>query len=162
MMVGIASLLSIPWCTTAIFFCRVWSIVRSQVLSRFCKYHLTGVPSIIAGVFAYGVIVLTTKEFLLQQVVSVLAVIISLMTLTAERFFKTYSTHQRLARRLELAVFKLPFASLLLLPIPAITTGILLLQPAQLVKQPPSIYRSCSVSRRDCSALLLPYPGINL
>jgi len=35
--------------------------VRSQVFSLVTI--LTGVPSIIAGVFAYGVIVLTTKEF---------------------------------------------------------------------------------------------------
>jgi len=60
MMVGIASLLSIPFgVMTGIFLAEFGKETAIAGFVRFITTILTGVPSIIAGVFAYGVIVPT-------------------------------------------------------------------------------------------------------
>lgn len=61
-MVGIAVLISVPFgLMTAIYLAQARSKLAETV--RFCAKVLTGFPSILAGVFAYGVIVLATGGF---------------------------------------------------------------------------------------------------
>jgi phosphate transport system permease protein len=61
-MVGIAVALSVPFgLLTAIYLAQSQTKVAETV--RFCAKVLTGFPSILAGVFAYGVIVLATGGF---------------------------------------------------------------------------------------------------
>lgn len=62
LMVGMAILLSVPFgLLTAVYLAQSQSKVAETV--RFCAKVLTGFPSILAGVFAYGVIVLTTGGY---------------------------------------------------------------------------------------------------
>jgi phosphate transport system permease protein len=61
-MVGLAVLLSVPFgLLTAIYLAQAQTKVAEAV--RFCAKVLTGFPSILAGVFAYGAIVLATGGF---------------------------------------------------------------------------------------------------
>ncbi len=62
LMVGMAILLSVPFgLLTAVYLAQSQSKVAETV--RFCAKVLTGFPSILAGVFAYGVIVLSTGGY---------------------------------------------------------------------------------------------------
>lgn len=129
MMVGIASLLSIPFgIMTGIFLSEFGQASASTSFVRFVNTILTGVPSIIAGVFAYGVIVLTTKEFSAVAGGFALAVImLPIVTLTTEQALKLIPTHQRLASAaLGASHFQTTFRVVITAAIPAITTGILL------------------------------------
>lgn len=63
-MVGIASLISIPFgVLAAIYLSEYSSGSKIAEVARFATNVLSGVPSIIVGVFAYGVIVLTTRSY---------------------------------------------------------------------------------------------------
>lgn len=62
-MVGIAALISIPFGVMAAIYLTEFSSVKISRWIRFATNVLSGVPSIIAGVFAYAVVVLTTGGF---------------------------------------------------------------------------------------------------
>jgi phosphate transport system permease protein len=62
-MVGIASLISIPFGVLAAIYLTEFSSGKLSRWIRFATNVLSGVPSIIAGVFAYGVVVATTGGF---------------------------------------------------------------------------------------------------
>lgn len=63
-MVGIAALISIPFgILAAIFLAEIGPESRTASAVRFCAKTLTGFPSILAGVFAYAAVVLTTGGF---------------------------------------------------------------------------------------------------
>lgn len=63
-MVGLAALISIPiGVMAAIFVSEFGNNGPFSSWVRFCTNVLSGVPSIIVGVFAYGVVVLTTRTF---------------------------------------------------------------------------------------------------
>ena len=63
-MVGIAALISVPiGVGSAIFLSEFGQGTRLADVIRFASNVLSGVPSIIVGVFAYGVIVFTTKTY---------------------------------------------------------------------------------------------------
>ena len=129
MMVGIASLLSIPFgVMTGIFLSEFGqgSAIASSV--RFITTVLTGVPSIIAGVFAYGVIVLTTKTFSAIAGGFALSVLmLPVVALTTEQALKLVPTNQRLASAaLGSSHLQTTFRVVVATAIPAITTGILL------------------------------------
>lgn len=127
-MVGIASLLSIPFgMMTAIFLSEFGQTAVSSFI-RFIVTILSGVPSIVVGVFAYGVIVLVTKEFSALAGGFALAVLmLPIVILATEEALKLVPTSQRLAsaalgaNRLE-TTFRIVVVSAL----PGITTGILL------------------------------------
>jgi phosphate transport system permease protein len=59
LMVGIAALISIPFGVLAAIYITEFSSARLARWVRFAANVLSGVPSIIAGVFAYGIVVLT-------------------------------------------------------------------------------------------------------
>lgn len=127
--VTIASLLSIPFgVITAIFLSEFGRRSAISSVIRFIVTILSGVPSIVVGVFAYGVIVLATKQFSALAGGFALAVImLPIVVLTTEEALKLVPTSQRLAsaalgaNRLE-TTFRIVVNSAL----PGITTGVLL------------------------------------
>lgn len=62
-MVGIGALISIPFGIMAAIYLTEFSSGAVAKWTRFATNVLSGVPSIIVGVFAYGVIVLTTRTY---------------------------------------------------------------------------------------------------
>lgn len=62
-MVGIGALISIPFGILAAIYLTEFSTGKISDWTRFATNVLSGVPSIIVGVFAYGVIVLTTRTY---------------------------------------------------------------------------------------------------
>ena len=62
-MVGIAALISIPFGVLAAIYMTEFSAGTTSRWIRFATNVLSGVPSIIAGVFAYGIVVATFKSF---------------------------------------------------------------------------------------------------
>jgi phosphate transport system permease protein len=64
LMVGIASLLSVPFgILAAIYLAEIGPTTRTAGAVRTAAKVLTGLPSILAGVFAYAVVVVTTGHF---------------------------------------------------------------------------------------------------
>jgi phosphate transport system permease protein len=62
--VGISALISIPFgILGAIFLAEVGPKSKTASAVRFCAKLLTGLPSILAGVFAYAAIVLSSRDF---------------------------------------------------------------------------------------------------
>jgi phosphate transport system permease protein len=128
-MVGIASLISVPiGVLTAIFLAEFshGSVVASFV--RFVVTILSGVPSIVVGVFAYGVIVITTKEFsALAGSFALAVVMLPIVVLSTESALLLVPKAQKLASaglgasRVQTTV-KVVLASAL----PGIMTGVLL------------------------------------
>ncbi len=63
-MVGIATLISVPFgVLAAVFLAEFGPESRMASAVRFCAKMLTGLPSILAGVFAYAAVVLTTGTY---------------------------------------------------------------------------------------------------
>ncbi len=128
-MVGIAGLLSIPCgVMTGIFLAEFsqGSIIASIV--RFITTVMTGVPSIIVGVFAYGVIVIVTKKFSVIAGGFALAVImLPIVVLTTEEALKLVPNSQRLASAaLGGSRLQTTFRVVIATALPGITTGVLL------------------------------------
>lgn len=128
-MVGIAALLSIPvGVMTAIFLAEFsqGSAIASGI--RFITTVLSGVPSIVVGVFAYGVIVLATKHFSALAGGFALAVImLPIVVLTTEEALKLVPVSQRLASAaLGTSRFQTTFRVVVTAALPGIVTGILL------------------------------------
>ncbi|GAA4435868.1 phosphate ABC transporter permease PstA [Bremerella cremea] len=64
LMVGIAALISVPFgIMAAVFLSELGKNSRTSSVVRFCAKVLSGFPSILAGVFAYGAVVLLTGKF---------------------------------------------------------------------------------------------------
>ncbi|MEA5552150.1 phosphate ABC transporter permease PstA [Anabaena cylindrica UHCC 0172] len=126
-MVGIAAILSIPvGIMTGIFLAEFGQTNQITNFVRFIASILTGVPSIIVGIFAYGLIVLTTKQFSAFAGGFALSVImLPIITLTTEEALKLIPTQQRLASAaLGGTRFQTTFRIVVTAAIPGITTGI--------------------------------------
>lgn len=63
LIVGIAALISLPFGVLAAVYLAEFSSGKLAQGIRFATNVLSGVPSIIVGIFAYSVVVLTTKQF---------------------------------------------------------------------------------------------------
>jgi phosphate transport system permease protein len=63
MTVGIGTLISVPFGVLAAVYLSEFSTGKTSRWIRFATNVLSGVPSIIAGIFAYGIIVVTTGKF---------------------------------------------------------------------------------------------------
>jgi len=131
MMVGIASLLSIPFgLMTGIFLAEFSQGSAIASFVRFITTILTGVPSIIAGVFAYGVIVLNpiTKGFsALAGGFALFVLMLPIVALTTEQALKLVPINQRLASAaLGASRLQTTFRIVVTAAVPAITTGALL------------------------------------
>jgi phosphate transport system permease protein len=129
LMVGIASLISIPsGIMTAIYLSEFGKRAAIADFVRFTATILSGVPSIIIGVFAYGVVVLTTGGFsALAGGVALAVLMLPIVVLTAEQALKLVPDAQRFAsaalggNRLQTTFRVVAMAAL-----PGITTGTLL------------------------------------
>lgn len=63
-MVGLAALISVPFgILAAFYFAELGPHTRLTMVARFCAKTLTGLPSILAGVFAYAVVVLAMGHY---------------------------------------------------------------------------------------------------
>lgn len=128
-MIAIASLISIPvGIMTGIFLSEIGQGTSIGRVVRFITSILTGVPSIVVGIFAYGVIVIITKQFSAIAGGFALAVImLPVVVLTTEEALKLVPKSLRLgsaalgSTRLQ-TTFRVVFAA----AVPAITTGVLL------------------------------------
>jgi phosphate transport system permease protein len=89
-MIGIAALLSIPFgILSAVFLAELGPDSRLAQAARFATKTLTGMPSILAGVFAYAVVVLTTGTYSAPAGGVALAVLmLPTVVLTAEAAIK--------------------------------------------------------------------------
>ncbi|MEH1784685.1 MAG: phosphate ABC transporter permease PstA [Nostoc sp.] len=128
-MVVIGAILSIPTgIMTGIFLAEFGQANPIAGFVRFITNILTGVPSIVVGVFAYGVIVLVTKGFSAIAGGFALAIImLPVIILTTEESLKLIPTSQRLASAaLGGTRFQTTFRIIVTAAIPGITTGILL------------------------------------
>ncbi len=128
-MVAIAALLSIPiGIVTGIYLAEFSQGTKIANFVRFITTILTGVPSIVVGVFAYSVIVLLTKSFSAIAGGFALAVImLPVVILTTEEALKLIPVSQRLASAaLGGTRFQTTFRIVVSAAIPGITTGILL------------------------------------
>lgn len=127
-MVAIGAFLSIPTgVMTGIFLAEFGQNPIANIV-RFITSILTGVPSIVVGIFAYGIIVLTTKGFSAIAGGFALAVImLPVIILTTEESLKLIPTSQRLASAaLGGTRFQTTFRIVVTAAIPGITTGVLL------------------------------------
>jgi len=89
-MVGIAALISVPvGIMAAVFLAELGPDSRIAEVTRFCAKTLTGMPSILAGVFAYAAVVLTTGTYSAPAGGVALAILmIPIVVLTAEESMK--------------------------------------------------------------------------
>ncbi|MBD2663829.1 phosphate ABC transporter, inner membrane subunit PstA [Richelia sinica FACHB-800] len=128
-MVLIGSLMSLPvGIMTGIFLAEFGQTNSIAHFVRFITNILTGVPSIVVGMFAYGVIVLVTKGFSAVAGGFALAVImLPVIILTTEEALKLIPMHQRLASAaLGGTRFQTIVRVVISAALPSITTGVLL------------------------------------
>ncbi|KAM3107629.1 phosphate ABC transporter permease PstA [Phormidesmis sp. 146-33] len=129
LMVSLATLISVPiGVSTAVYlseFGKQSSIARTI---RFVVSILSAVPSIVVGVFAYGVIVVTTKSFSAFAGSFALSIImLPIIVLATEEALKLVPVPQRLASAaLGANSMQTTFRIVLASALPGITTGILL------------------------------------
>lgn len=129
MMVLIGSLLSIPLgLLTAIYLSEFGKMRAIAQAIRFVITILSGVPSIVVGVFAFGVIVLTFKGFSALAGGFALAVImLPIVVLATEEALKLVPTNQRLASAaLGANPMQTTFRIVVATALPGITTAVLL------------------------------------
>jgi phosphate transport system permease protein len=127
--VTIAAILSVPaGILTGIFLAEFGRTHPFTKFVRFVTTVLTGVPSIIVGIFAYGVIVLLTKKFsAIAGGFALATIMLPVIVLTTEEALKLIPIDQRLAsaalggNRLQTT-----FRIIVTAALPGITTGILL------------------------------------
>lgn len=128
-MVGIAALISVPFgVMTGIFLSEVGKTRKVAQGIRFIIVILSSVPSVIIGVFAYGVIVLTTKQFsAIAGGFALSMIMLPIVALTTEESLKLVPQSYRLASAaLGGAQFQSTFKIIIPTALPAITTGVLL------------------------------------
>ncbi|NJN59889.1 MAG: phosphate ABC transporter permease PstA [Leptolyngbyaceae cyanobacterium SL_5_9] len=163
-MVGLASLVSIPiGVMTAIYlteFGKGGAIANSI---RFIATVLSGVPSIVVGVFAYGVIVLTTKSFSAIAGSFALAVLmLPVVVLSTEGALNLVSNSQRLASAaLGSSRFQTTWRVVLLSALPGITTGVLLAVARAAGETAPLIFTAL-FSQNWFSGLQNPTPSMSV
>lgn len=89
-MVGIASLIAVPFgILAAIFLAEFGKDTRIAGIARFCAKTMTGIPSILAGVFAYTAVVLLTGGYsAIAGGIALSVLMIPTVMLTAEESIK--------------------------------------------------------------------------
>jgi phosphate transport system permease protein len=128
-MVAIAVLFSVPTgVMTGIFLSEIGRGNQIGRAVRFVASILTGVPSIVVGIFAYAVLVLTSKQFSAIAGGFALAVLmLPVVVLTTEEALKLVPTSVRLgSAALGGTRFQTIFRVVITAALPAITTGVLL------------------------------------
>lgn len=133
LMVGLATLMSVPFgVLTALYLSEIGRKNSIAQIVRFVMSILSAVPSIVVGVFAYAVIVLSTifgyRGFSALAGAFALAVImLPIIVLSTEEALKLVPTQQRLASSaLGANLIQTTFKIVLKSALPSITTGVLL------------------------------------
>lgn len=128
-MVGIAALITVPFgILTAVFLARSEPNHRLALTVRFAAKVLTGFPSILAGVFAYGAVVLVFGGFsALAGSVALSILMLPTITLTAEDAIRMVPTKMREAA-IGMGATPTQLIWMVLLPTaaPGIITGVML------------------------------------
>lgn len=128
-MVVIAALISVPCgIMTGIYLSEIGQGTNVGRAVRFIASILTGVPSIVVGIFAYGIIVFRTKHFSAIAGGFALAVLmLPIVVLTTEEALKLVPKSLRLgSAALGSTRFQTTSRVVFTAAIPAITTGVLL------------------------------------
>ncbi len=128
-MIGIASGISIPFgMMTGIYLSEFGKDSKTASAIRFITTVLTGIPSVIIGVFAYAVVVVTKGGFsALAGGFALSILMLPVVALTAEEALKLVPTPQRLASAaLGANRFQTTFKIAVSAALPGVTTGILL------------------------------------
>ena len=128
-MVGLGALMSVPLgIMTGIFLSEFAAGSAISTGVRFTTVILSSVPSVIVGVFAYGVLVITTKQFSAVAGGFALGVImIPIIALTTEEALKLVPVHYRLgSAALGGSRWQTTYQIILPAALPGITTGVLL------------------------------------
>ncbi len=128
-MVGLATLFSVPIGVLAgIFLAEVGPRSKLAHLVRFSAKVLTGFPSVLAGVFAYGAVVITTGGFsALAGSIALSILMIPMILLTAEEAIRMVPGRMREAA-IGMGCNQLQVVKSILLPtaFPGILTGVML------------------------------------
>ncbi len=128
-MVGIAALISVPvGIISAVFLAEVAPESRLAKVVRMCAKLMTGFPSILAGVFAYGAVVLITGGFsALAGGIALSILMLPTVMLTAEEAIRMVPSKIREAA-LGMGATQVQTVWMVLLPtaFPGILTGIML------------------------------------
>ncbi|HEY7037371.1 MAG TPA: phosphate ABC transporter permease PstA [Methylomirabilota bacterium] len=128
-MVGIAALISVPvGVLAAVFLAELQPTSRLARAARFAAKTLTGLPSVLAGVFAYAAVVLTTETYSAPAGGLALAVLmLPIVVLTAEEAIRAVPRITRDAAYGK-GCTRSQVASKVLLPtaLPGILTGVML------------------------------------
>jgi phosphate transport system permease protein len=168
MMVGIAVLFSVPFgVMTGIFLSEFskGSAVANYI--RFIIVILSSVPSIIVGVFAYGVIVLTTKgASAIAGGFALSVIMLPIVALSTEEALKLVPTSHRLASAaLGGGRFQTTVRIVLTSALPGITTGVLLAVARAAGETAPLIFTARSTQfwpKLSLQGLLEPTPSLSV
>lgn len=167
-MVGLASLVSIPvGVMTGIFL----SEFGQGVIARFVRFVttiLSGVPSIVVGVFAFGVVVLTsTRRFgfsfsALAGGFALAVIMLPIVVLTTEEALKLVPTSQRLASAaLGASRLQTTFRIVVAAALPGITTGTLLAVARAAGETAPLVFTALTTDNWP-EGLLSPTPSLSV
>lgn len=125
LMVGIAALISIPFGVLAAIYLTEFSTGKTSRWIRFATNVLSGVPSIIAGVFAYGIVVAATGGFsAVAGGVALSILMLPIIVRTTDEALQLVSQDLRQAA-VGLGATKFQTVALVVVPaaVPAIVTG---------------------------------------
>jgi phosphate transport system permease protein len=130
LIVGGATLWSVPLGVITAIFLTELSRRNSKTANsvRFIVTVMSGVPSIVVGIFAWIIIVFTTKQFsALAGSVALGIIMLPIIVLSTEEALKLVPNHQRLASSaLGADTLQTTFRVVVMSALPGITTGILL------------------------------------
>jgi phosphate transport system permease protein len=163
-MVAIASIISIPiGVLTAIYLAEFGKNRITARAIRFIVTILSGIPSIVIGVFAYGVIVLTFKGFsALAGGFALSIIMLPVVILAAEEALKLVPTHQRLASAaLGANRLQTTFRIVVMSALPGITTGVLLAVARAAGETAPLIFTALFTQNWP-EGLLKPTPSLSV
>lgn len=129
LIVGLAGLISVPFgVMTAVFLSQADGNNRLALAVRFAAKVLTGFPSILAGVFAYGAVVLVMGGFSAVAAAVALAILmLPTITLTSEDAIRMVPAKMREAS-IGMGATRTQTIMMVLLPtaVPGIATGVML------------------------------------
>jgi phosphate transport system permease protein len=163
LMVGLASLAAIPFGVMAGIYLSEFGKEQPKTAGyiRFATRILSSVPSIVVGVFAYGVIVANFKNFsALAGAFALATIMLPIVTLTSEEALKLIPTSVRQASAaLGGNRFQTTFRIVVSAALPGITTGVLLAVARVAGETAPLLFTALS-SQDWPQGLLTPAPSL--
>jgi phosphate transport system permease protein len=162
MMVTIASLISVPiGILTAIYLSEFGKDRAIAQTVRFVTTILSGVPSIVVGVFAYAVIVLNFKFSALAGSFALAVIMLPIVVLTTEEALKLVPIQQRLASAALGANALQTTRTVIATALPGITTGVLLAVARATGETAPLIFTAL-FTQGWSQGLLQPAPSLSV